>query len=114
MHTMLLNEKPFTQIKEGIKIYELRLYDEKRSQLKVGDTVEFRNRANETEFILTKITTLLHLPNFAEISMHIQIEKAGWPKGTEGMIVQEDMRKYYSKEDEIHYGVLVIGIEKIE
>lgn len=109
MHNMLLNEEPFTQIQEGIKRYELRLYDEKRSQLKVGDMVEFRKRTQETERILTRITTLLRLPTFQDVPKHI----AGWPKGTEGNKVQEDMRKYYSKEDEAHYGVLVIRVEKI-
>ena len=34
IYEMRLNEKPFNEIKEGIKKIELRLYDEKRSSIK--------------------------------------------------------------------------------
>ena len=36
-----LNNRPFKSIKEGTKTIELRLNDEKRSLLKVGDEIEF-------------------------------------------------------------------------
>ena len=41
---MSLNNRPFKSIKEGTKTIELRLNDEKRSLLKVGDEIEFTNR----------------------------------------------------------------------
>ena len=41
LHKMKLKKEPFEMIKSGKKIYELRLYDEKRKKLKIGDTVEF-------------------------------------------------------------------------
>ena len=43
-HNMNLNNRPFKSIKEGTKTIELRLNDEKRSLLKVGDEIEFTNR----------------------------------------------------------------------
>jgi ASC-1-like (ASCH) protein len=40
-HFMKLKPEPFELIDKGIKIYELRLFDEKRRGIKIGDTVVF-------------------------------------------------------------------------
>ena len=41
LHKMKLNSKPFESIKSGSKTIELRLNDEKRQQVSVGDFIEF-------------------------------------------------------------------------
>jgi ASC-1-like (ASCH) protein len=41
---MKLDEPYFTQIKKGIKKVELRLNDEKRSKIKVGDIIIFNDK----------------------------------------------------------------------
>lgn len=43
IHEMKLNNEPFTLIKAGTKVIELRLNDEKRRKLAVGDKIEFTN-----------------------------------------------------------------------
>lgn len=43
IHKMKLHNKPFNLIKEGSKIIELRLYDEKRAKVKIDDIIEFTN-----------------------------------------------------------------------
>ena len=40
---MKLNASPFEMIKSGVKSIELRLYDEKRQKIKIGDTIIFTN-----------------------------------------------------------------------
>lgn len=42
-HMMYLTPSPFKKIKEGHKTIELRLYDEKRKMISVGDTITFTN-----------------------------------------------------------------------
>ena len=42
-HCMRLNPDPFRAIKSGQKIYELRLFDEKRRLIAPGDVIEFTN-----------------------------------------------------------------------
>ena len=49
MHEMRLHNEPFVLIKNGTKTIELRLNDEKRRQIKVGDTVTFTNRSNNEQ-----------------------------------------------------------------
>ena len=43
IHEMRLNNEPFNKIKEGTKTVELRLLDEKRKTLRVGDKIIFTN-----------------------------------------------------------------------
>ena len=46
IHYMKLNPKPFAMIAEGRKTIELRLYDEKRQGISLGDTIVFKNTEN--------------------------------------------------------------------
>ena len=39
--SMKLQPKPFAAIKNGTKTIEMRLWDEKRKHITVGDTIEF-------------------------------------------------------------------------
>ena len=40
-YQMKLRSQPFEKIRSGRKTFELRLYDEKRQRIKVGDEIEF-------------------------------------------------------------------------
>ena len=40
LHKMKLKLSPFEKIKDGSKTIELRLYDEKRQKVKIGDFIE--------------------------------------------------------------------------
>ena len=44
VHEMRLNDEPFQAIKDGTKTIEMRLYDEKRRMIQVGDVIRFTNR----------------------------------------------------------------------
>ena len=41
--SMKLNPKPYKMIKDGQKTVEMRLYDEKRQAISVGDIITFQN-----------------------------------------------------------------------
>ena len=40
-HKMNMNPSPFEKIRNGTKTIELRLYDEKRRKIEIGDTIIF-------------------------------------------------------------------------
>ena len=42
-----LQEPYYTYIRDGIKIYEMRVNDEKRKKMKIGDIWKFKNANNE-------------------------------------------------------------------
>ena len=58
LHKMRLNESPFERIKNGTKTIEFRLYDEKRSQIKIGDKIEFSKLPELQETILVEVLEL--------------------------------------------------------
>lgn len=108
---MRLKEQPFTKIKEKKKTIELRLYDDKRRQLDIGDYIIFTNLGNETEQIAVKVKGLFRADSFLNLFEDISLEKCGnVPDITKEKLAQK-MRAYYSKEDEIKQGVLGIKIE---
>ena len=45
-HVMKLKPSPMKLFREGHKTIELRLYDEKRKKIAVGDTIKFVNKKN--------------------------------------------------------------------
>ena len=47
MHEMRLHNSPFKLIKSGTKTIEMRLNDEKRQLIKVGDSIKFIYREDE-------------------------------------------------------------------
>lgn len=108
---MFLHERPFNQIKNGIKTIEARLKDEKRSLLKKGDIIVFTNRSDHQDQCRRKIIDFIYAESFQDLPKLFPIEKAGWEKDTTGDQVQKDMRKYYSEEDEKKYGVVAIEME---
>ncbi len=44
LHNLNLQDKYFDFIKTGTKRIELRLFDEKRQKIQLGDTIEFANQ----------------------------------------------------------------------
>ena len=104
---MQLNDEPFLQMQKGEKTVELRLYDEKRKMIKVGDEILFVRRANPSESILTKVCALHIYPSFADLFSTPLFEKAGFSGTREDALLT--MRKFYGEADENRFGV--VGIE---
>lgn len=106
VHEMKLNKKPFEMIKSGKKTVELRLYDEKRRKLAVGDKIIFRNtESNET----LSVTILgLHIyDSFKELYKHFDKISIGYEENE--IPDPNDMNKYYTPSEQEKFGV--IGIE---
>lgn len=109
MHRMKLQAEPYNKIKSGHKDIELRLYDEKRQNIKKGDYIIFKN--NETgEKLVAQCLSLHKAKTFAELfKMLDDNERMGFGKDMSPKKMSEEMRKYYSYENEHKYGV--VGIE---
>ncbi len=108
IHNMKLNSTPFEMIKNGQKKIELRLFDEKRQQIKVGDKIIFANSA--TEETLTAEVVKLHIfNNFKELYESLPLLQCGYTVEDVDKAQPEDMEQYYSVEEQRKYGV--VGIE---
>ena len=110
IHEMRLNNEPFIKVKEGTKTVELRLLDEKRKTLRVGDKIIFTNRANN-EKIDVLVTNLFKADSFEPIYEKYSKVAMGYHEEDEAN--PEDMEEYYSKEEIKKYGCIAIEIEKV-
>ena len=113
-HTLNLNPSPFDMIKSGRKTIELRLYDERRQSIEVGDTLVFVH-TEDTSLTLTATVTALHLfPDFAALYAALPLEKCGYLPEEIATASPADMNVYYSAERQAQYGVVGIEIALLE
>lgn len=112
-HQMSLDSKSFNKIKDSSKNLELRLNDEKRQLIQVGDEIEFslanQDVSNPEGKILTRVEDLYYFPTFKDLFYSFDpIEY-----GSEIPEEYTKMYEYYSKEDELKYGALAIRIKML-
>ena len=110
MHQMKLNPDPFLKIANGTKTIELRLNDDKRRLIKVGDYIEFTNVENGEKKIQVKVVNLHRFKSFEELYSVLPLDKCGYSTQELNTAVYTDMEKYYTKEDQNKYGVLGVEI----
>jgi len=111
--SMRLNPLPFSMIASGKKTFELRLYDEKRQKIAVGDTIRFTDVSDATRALYTKVKDLFIFPSFDALYKALPLVECGYTADSVKQASPEDMRQYYSPEQEKQYGVLAIKIEVI-
>lgn len=110
-YEMQLNYEPFMKIKNRTKTIEIRLNDEKRQLLKVGDYIEFNNRETEEKMIV-QIEAIYKFSNFEELYKAFDKVELGYEKDEEAN--PQDMEQYYSLEEQKNYGVMGIKIKKVK
>ena len=108
-HVMNLTPLPMQQIRDGRKTIELRLYDEKRKLISVGDTIKFINTEDSNDTLSVTVTNLFVFTSFGELYMHLPLLKCGYNDENINVASPDDMDRYYSKEKQNKY--VVIGIE---
>lgn len=112
-HDMSLRPKPFAAIASGAKRYELRLHDEKRKLIRIGDRIVFRCTADE-RFVVTRVTSLTPFESFAELYRTLPLTQCGYTQENVHLASPRDMERYYPPEKQAMYGVLAIGVEVME
>lgn len=110
-HNMCLNAQPFNMIKQGIKTIELRLYDDKRKMIRVGDEIEFTNSTDPDLSLCCRVIALHTFSSFEELYNALPLLKCGYTINDISTASPSDMDLYYSKEKQTTYGVIGIEIE---
>ena len=106
IHYMKLQPSPFKTMKIGMKDIEMRLNDDKRQLIKVGDIIEFTN--TETgEIIKTKVINKHHFSSFDDLYNSFDKSRLGYYENETAH--PNDMTKYYPAEEISQNGV--VGIE---
>jgi len=110
---MKLNEIPFERIKSGKKIIEIRLCDEKRKDLNLGDIISFSKLPGSNEQLSVEVIGLLRYKTFQDLVSDFQMSYFGYPNNHDKRDFVESIYQIYSKEDEQKYGVLGIRIKLV-
>ena len=112
MITCHLDADVFEVVEKGIKNVEVRVNDEKRRKMKVGDEIIFLKRPLEEEKIVTKIVGLKVYSDFNELVKDYEIERLYLKEFTKEQFV-ELLSRFYSDEEQEKYGVVAIEFEKV-
>lgn len=112
LHTMKLNNEPFEMIGNGRKTIELRLNDEKRRKVQVGDFIEFSHIDKPDRKIQVRVTSLHHFDSFNELFLEIPKEKYGFK--SDETVAPDYMDAFYTCEEQEKYGALGIEFRKTE
>jgi len=107
-HKMKLVDFAFNKIKSGEKNIEIRLNDEKRKLINIGDIIEFTN-IDTREIIKVKVVNLYKYKSFKDLFDNYDNKSLGLSK----LDTYEIMNNFYSIEDQEKYGALAIEIKLI-
>lgn len=111
---MKLRPEYFDKILKGVKKYELRLNDEKRQNIKVGDFIEFTNGSNSEESIQLWVTSLSYYNSFKELlsfnNNHLEDIIGDFETSVSEFLYI--LGEIYPTEKQEKYGVLCIGLAK--
>ena len=110
-YSMKLLESPYERISSGKKTIEIRLYDEKRQKLNVGDIIEFSKLSDLEDKVKVEIVVLLRYKLFKDLVNDFGMEYYGYPKDYSVDDFVNSIYTIYSKEEEQQYGVLGIKIK---
>ncbi len=110
LHTMHLDAEPYRKIICGTKTIEMRLYDERRRQIKIGDIIVFESEAGTAR---VGVKAMYVFSNFAELYANLDLTKCGYSQSELTSASPEDMLVYYSHEKQQKWGVVGIEIRLI-
>ena len=107
-HEMKLCGKSFAAIASGRKKIEIRLYDEKRKKVNVGDNIYFTNEETG-EVLKTEVEEISVFKNFRQLYARFDKTELGY--GEDEDASPDDMAEYYSKREQKKYEVVAIRIK---
>ena len=102
----------FENVKHGTKNVEVRVNDEKRRKLKVGDTITFLKRPDDIESIDAIVEDLRYYKNFKDLVEDYTIEELF----SEGYSKEEFLsllKRFYSDDEVNEYGTVAIRFKNI-
>lgn len=111
-HEMKLQPKYYQFILNGTKRIEIRLFDEKRKEIKIGDTIKFLKEPELNESFEANVVGLLRYNTFDDMFKDFDISTLADDSMTKEEL-KSVLEEFYTKEKQSQYGVLGIRIELI-
>lgn len=112
IHEMKLQPEYFNFILNGTKRIEIRLNDDKRQNIKLGDKIKFLKEPDLNESFEAQVIGLLRYNSFEEMFKDYDISILSDKSMTKEELISV-LEQFYTKEKQEKYGVLGIRIELI-
>lgn len=109
-HQMKLDDAPFEKTRSGENTIDIRIFDEKRRRVRLGDTIVFGRSSGGPDRITVEVVGLSAFRSFGDL--FAAFDKAKFGHGA-GLSVDDQIalqRKHYTAEEEKDHGVLGIHI----
>ena len=108
---MKLYESPFDRIKLGKKIIEIRLFDEKRKGVNLGDIITFSKLPDLNERLSVEVIGLLRYKSFQDLVNDFPMNAFGYPEDYDKKAFVRECYEVYTPEEERKFGVLGVRIK---
>lgn len=112
MHELKLQPEYYNFILNGTKRIEIRLYDEKRQKIKLGDKIKFLKEPNLDESFIVRVVGLLRYNSFNDMFKDYDISVLASKSITKEELLSV-LEQFYTKDKQEKYGVLGIRFELI-
>ena len=110
-HQMKLATEPYNNIALGRKVIESRLFDEKRQQITIGDRIVFSENDKPENSVTTVVKGLLRCQTFQELFADHDLALFGEESRD---FLLDQVKQFYSDEDEQKYGVIGIRLQLLD
>ena len=124
---MRLSDAMFELVKAGTKTVEIRLFDEKRKLIDIGDYIEFCKVNDESQRVKRRVADLYIFETFEELfeveeylgdrkwakKLRYTPEQVGSPADATAGEMVAAMYKYYDKAQVEKYGVMAFILEEV-
>ena len=110
---MKIKEISIEKKKSEVKIIEIRIYDDKRKNIDIGDTIIFAKLPDLKETLSVKVTWLVRYQSFEELLNDFSRDYFWCSNNYDKKSFIEAMYKIYTKEEEGKYWVLWIKIQLV-
>ena len=113
-HRMRLCSDPYDKVASGSKTIELRLYDEKRKGVRVGDTIVFERFEDAGGSIPAIVIGVDVYPDFRAMFRDIDLVAAGYAPEDLQDADAADMNRFYSPEEQANCCAVAITFEVVK
>ena len=111
-HSLGLQEVHYNNMKQGMKIYEGRLNDEKRRLIQINDKIKVLKDPLREEFFYVEVVNKLYFKSFEEMVNSLDLIKLGFKDKNKKEVI-DVYREFYDEEKESRYGVVVLEISLV-
>ena len=110
---MKLNHNAFEGIRTSKKKYEIRLFDEKRKRIKIGDTIVFSKLPELKETVEVEVTDIINAKSFEKLFHKVTPIDANLPPTFSPRDCADAMLKFYPREEQEQYEVVAFKLELV-